>query len=105
MGSIFISIYNFFDRRKWLLWLFMLCTFLISGFIASRIKLEEDITRILPQDKKIDQLQQFLMNAKFADKLVIMVSQKDTTLPGDADSLVAMAQAFTNGLEPLRSDI
>lgn len=105
MGSIFISIYNFFDRRKWLLWVFALCSFLISGLLASRIKLEEDITRILPQDKKIDQLQQFLLNAKFADKLVIMVSQKDTTLPGDPDSLVAVAQAFTNGLEPLRGDI
>ncbi|MRG46036.1 MMPL family transporter [Chitinophaga sp. SYP-B3965] len=105
MGSFFISIYNFFNGRKWLLWLFTLCSFLISGLLASRIKLEEDITRILPQDKKIDQLQQFLLNAKFADKLVIMVSQKDTTLPGDPDSLVATAQAFTNGLEPLRSDI
>lgn len=105
MGSIFISIYNFFDRRKWLLWLFALCSFLIAGFLASRIRLEEDITRILPQDKKIDQLQQFLMNSKFADKLVIMVSQKDTTQPGYPDSLVAVAQAFTGGLEPLRSDI
>lgn len=105
MGSIFISIYNFFDRRKWLLWVFTLCCFLIAGLLASRIKLEEDITRILPQDKKIDQLQQFLLNAKFADKLVIMVSQKDTTAPGNPDSLVATAQEFTSGLEPLRSNI
>ncbi|GEP96450.1 trifunctional MMPL family transporter/lysophospholipid acyltransferase/class I SAM-dependent methyltransferase [Chitinophaga cymbidii] len=94
MGTIFISVYNFFAKRKWLLWAFMLGSFVIAGLLASRIRLEEDITRILPQDKKIDRLQQFLQSAKFADKLVVMLSREDA----EPDSLVAAAQHFTEGL-------
>lgn len=84
MGTIFISVYNFFAKRKWLLWAFMLGSFAVAGWLASRISLEEDITRILPQDKKIDRLQQFLQSAKFADKLVVMLSREDA----EPDSLV-----------------
>lgn len=97
MGTFFISIYNFFTKHKWLLWAFMLGCFAIAGGLASMIRLEEDITRILPQDKKIDRLQQFLQSAKFADKLVVMLSRKDTTT-AEPDSLVATAQQFTEGL-------
>lgn len=99
MGTFFISIYNFFNARKWLLWLFTLGLFAVAGVLASQIKLEEDITRILPRDKKIDQLSQFLQNSKFADKLVIMVSQKDTAAPAEPDSLTATAQQFLAGLQ------
>ncbi|WP_346318662.1 1-acyl-sn-glycerol-3-phosphate acyltransferase [Chitinophaga sp. YIM B06452] len=107
MGTFFISIYNFFNARKWLLWLFTLALFAVAGVLASQVKLEEDITRILPRDKKIDRLSQFLQNSKFADKLVIMVSQKDTTAQAEPDSLTATAQEFLAGLqnEQLAADI
>ncbi|WP_119078951.1 trifunctional MMPL family transporter/lysophospholipid acyltransferase/class I SAM-dependent methyltransferase [Chitinophaga alhagiae] len=102
MGVLFISIYNFFNARKWLLWLFTLGCFVLCGWLASRIRLEEDITRILPRDKKIDHLQQFMQNSKFADKLVVMLAQQDTTAPAEPDSLAALAQAFTEGLQQAR---
>lgn len=98
MGTFFISIYNFFNARKWLLWLFTLGCFAVCGILAARISLEEDITRILPKDKKIDHLQQFMQHSKFADKLVIMLSQKDSTAAAEPDSLVTLAQAFMEGL-------
>lgn len=98
MGIFFISIYNFFAKRKWLLLAFMFSCFALTGWLASRIRLEEDITRILPQDKKIDQLRQFLQSSKFADKLVVMLSRKDTAAPAEPDSLTAAALQFTEGL-------
>ncbi|HJT74699.1 MAG TPA: hypothetical protein VJ720_11785, partial [Chitinophaga sp.] len=79
MGKFFVGIYNFFDRHKTWLWACTIVSFLVSGFFASRIRLEEDITRILPQDKTLDKLQQVFNDSRFADKLVITVSQKDTT--------------------------
>lgn len=95
MGTFFISIYNFFAGRKWLLWLFTLGCFAVTGWLAYGIRLEEDITKVLPQDKKIDRLQQFLQSSKFADKLVIMVSRNDD----QPDSLVATAAQFAAGLQ------
>ncbi|MGX5819579.1 1-acyl-sn-glycerol-3-phosphate acyltransferase [Chitinophaga lutea] len=99
MGAFFTAIYNFFERRKWLLWLCTLAAFALSGLLAARVELEEDITRILPKDKKIEHLQQFMQNARFADKLVIMVSQRDTSAPASPDSLAVLAQAFADGLQ------
>ncbi len=99
MGTFFISIYNFFNARKWLLWLFTAFLFLSAAFFASKVKLEEDITRVLPQDPKIDRLNQFLQNSKFADKLAVIVSQVDSTAPASPDSLVFAAEQFATGLQ------
>ncbi|WP_295118285.1 trifunctional MMPL family transporter/lysophospholipid acyltransferase/class I SAM-dependent methyltransferase [uncultured Chitinophaga sp.] len=102
MGIFFISIYNFFEKRKPLLWLFTILSFALAAFFASRIRLEEDITRILPRDKKIDRLQQFLQSSKFADKLVVTISQKDTTASIAPDSLTEFATSLS---EQLRSPV
>ncbi|MCK7560123.1 hypothetical protein MKQ70_36480 [Chitinophaga sedimenti] len=69
--------------------------FCAGGLFASRIRLEEDITRILPRDPKIDRLQQFLQSSRFADKLVLTFSQVDTSGEAQPDSLTAFAAAFT----------
>ncbi|UYQ93894.1 1-acyl-sn-glycerol-3-phosphate acyltransferase [Chitinophaga horti] len=95
MGNFFIAIYNFFNKRKTLLWLCAALSFAFVAFFASRIKLEEDITRILPRDQKIDRLQQFLQSSRFADKLVVTISQKDTSAAADPDSLTAFAAALS----------
>lgn len=99
MGTFFISIYNFFNARKWLLWLFTAFLFLSAAFFASKVKLEEDITRILPQDPKIDRLNQFLQNSKFTDKLAVIVSQKDSSAAAAPDSLILAAEQLTAGLQ------
>ncbi len=99
MGALFISVYNFFHTRKWLLWLFTLACFAVCGWLATRVRLEEDITRILPQDKKIAHLQQFMQNSKFADKLVVMVAQKDSAATPEPDSLTALAEGFAARLQ------
>lgn len=91
MGSFFVSIYNFFARHKSWLWTCTIVSFLLAGYFASRIQLEEDISRILPQDKTLDKLQQVFNDSRFADKLVITISQKDTTLAPEPDSLTAYA--------------
>ncbi|WP_341835085.1 1-acyl-sn-glycerol-3-phosphate acyltransferase [Chitinophaga pollutisoli] len=73
--------------------------FLSAAFFASKVKLEEDITRVLPQDPKIDRLNQFFQNSKFADKLAVIVSQRDTAAPATPDSLTAVAEQLVAGLQ------
>ncbi|RAJ02601.1 1-acyl-sn-glycerol-3-phosphate acyltransferase [Chitinophaga skermanii] len=99
MGNFFIAIYNFFADRKWLLWLFTVAAFAFVAFFASRVQFEEDITQILPKDKKIEQLQQFLQNTKFADKLVVTLSLKDSTQTAEPDSLTSFAGSFAAAAE------
>lgn len=91
MGSLFVAIYNFFEQRKFWLWCCTLLSFLLVGYFAAQIKLEEDITKILPQDKKLDKLQQVFQDSRFADKLIVTIFQKDTTQTAQPDSLTAYA--------------
>ncbi|SFE14629.1 1-acyl-sn-glycerol-3-phosphate acyltransferases [Chitinophaga sp. CF118] len=98
MGSFFVSIYNFFAQHKSWLWTCTIISFLLAGYFASRIQLEEDITRILPQDKTLDKLQQVFNDSRFADKLVITISQKDTTLAAQPDTLTAFASELRDSV-------
>ena len=91
MGSFFVAIYNFFEKHKGWLWTCTIASFLLVGYFAAQIKLEEDITKILPQDKKLDKLQQVFQDSRFADKLIVTISQKDTTKEAQPDSLTAYA--------------
>ncbi len=43
-----------------------------------KIKPEEDISKILPKDRQADKLNELFRNAKFADKIVVMVSLNDS---------------------------
>lgn len=95
MGNLFVAIYNFFERHKVWLWCCTIACFLLVGYFARQIKLEEDITKILPQDKKLDKLQQVFQDSRFADKLIVTISQKDTTKEAQPDSLTAYAAALS----------
>jgi len=99
MENIFISLYHFFERKRPLIWALLAGSFLVLGFFASRIRLEEDIAKILPRDKKIEKLNEVFQNSKFLDKLVLTVSLKDTTQAAQPDSLVAYADALVTALK------
>lgn len=96
MGSFFVAIYNWFEKHKIALWGFTIACFVLVSYFAAQIKLEEDITRILPQDKKLDKLQQVFQDSRFADKLVITISQKDTSAAAQPDTLVAYAASLAS---------
>jgi len=95
MERFFIAIYNYFEKHKGRMWFAAIFSFLLVGFLASRIKLEEDITRILPHEKKLDKLQQVFQDARFSEKLSITLTQKDSSKEAQPDQLAAYADAFT----------
>ena len=96
MEKLFIGIYNYFEKRRQLFWVTLISSFLLISWLAWQIKLEEDISKILPNDKKIEKLNQVFQHSKFLDKLVVTVSLKDTNGVAQPDSLVEFANAFVN---------
>src|SRR5579871_406979 len=95
MEKLFIRIYNYFEKRRTAFWLCFIGSFLFIAFFASRIRFEEDISKVLPKDKKIEKLNQVFQNSKFLDKLVVMISLKDSNADAQPDSLVSFAENFT----------
>ena len=79
MSQIFLNLYDFFQRRKRVFWSFFLLTTFAVGLGASQIDIEEDITKVFPDDERVAKLDYVFRNSRFVERLVIMVSVKDTT--------------------------
>ncbi|MEI9910596.1 MAG: 1-acyl-sn-glycerol-3-phosphate acyltransferase [Bacteroidota bacterium] len=94
MRQILLNAYNFFEKHRTAFFATVAASFLLLGYFAMQVKFEEDISKILPQDKKIEKLNEVFQDSKFMDKLVVMLSLKDTSSPAQPDSLVAYAGVF-----------
>lgn len=64
-----------------------------------KLDYEEDISKILPKDKKIEKLNSVFQNSKFMDRLVITVSLKDSNAAAQPDSLIAFADVFVKNAQ------
>jgi uncharacterized protein len=98
MQNIFSHIYQYFRKHPVIFYLVFLTSLATAGFFASRVKFEEDISSILPKDKKVEKLTRVFNNSRFADRLVVTISLRDTVGPGAPDSLVACALAFSDSV-------
>jgi 1-acyl-sn-glycerol-3-phosphate acyltransferase len=93
MDKLFINIYSYFRKHRPGFFILFGISFLIVAYFAAQVKFEEDISKILPKDKKIEKLNQVFQNSKFIDRLVVMVSLNDTTAE-QPETLVAFADSF-----------
>lgn len=94
MEKFFLRIYYYFSNHKTALYISFIASFLLVSFFASRVNFEEDISKILPNDKKIEKLSSVFQNSKFADKLAITISLKDSPATARPDSLVNFTDSF-----------
>ncbi len=97
MQNIFLSIFDFFARNKLALYATFAGTLALFTFFGLRVKFEEDVYAIIPKDEKTEKLTEVFGNSKFADKLVVMVSLKDSSV-AKPDQLVKYADIFAEEL-------
>jgi 1-acyl-sn-glycerol-3-phosphate acyltransferase len=76
MFKVSYWVYNFFRFRKVVFIVLILGLCGLIGFQASKIKLEEDITRFVPSDKNSKSINSILDNLKSKDKLIIHASSQ-----------------------------
>ncbi len=78
MHKFFSLIYSgLANRGRWMFSSILVLIGLLSYFIY-QVKLEEDITSLIPMDDRISEMSQTFANSKFADQLIFTVSLKDT---------------------------
>ncbi len=99
MGTIFTYIYRFLKRRRVVFFLLFLGALAFAGFFASKIKLEEDITKMMPTDAKVERLNKVFKNSKFLDKLVITVSLADSMAKGEPDELITFTDSLVSSIQ------
>jgi uncharacterized protein len=92
METIFTGIYNFLSKYRIFFWILLFAICLPVFFFASKIRLEEDITKVLPGSDSRE-YQQVLKQSGMMEKLVLRVALDDST-EADPDKLSAYASAF-----------
>lgn len=70
-----------------------------AAFLASRIRLEEDITRMISGGDARGVISQVVEQSKFLDKIIIAISSSDTTQPLTPDELIAMGDQLADSLQ------
>ena len=93
MTNFFLFLYQYFQKHRLVFFLVFVGHLLLFGYYAAKIHPQEDIAAILPKEKQTEKLNDILRNAKFADRLVVMLSLTDSNrrMP---DTLVAYADAL-----------
>ncbi|MEJ1237668.1 1-acyl-sn-glycerol-3-phosphate acyltransferase [Chryseolinea sp. T2] len=106
---IFVRLYDFFRVRRPLFWTLVSLLVLLLAFGASRIGIEEDISRIFPNDPRVKDLRDVFQRSRFVERLVLMVAQNDTTGSPIPDSLVVVAgrmeEQLRQKLKPYVKDV
>ncbi len=78
-------------------WIVFLAFIGITAGLASRIRLEEDITSIIPRDEKTTALNEIFQQSKLLDKMILTVGT-NSIQPNDPDSLVAIADELADSI-------
>ena len=97
MGVKFYHIHQLICNRKNLFIVILLLYLLFMGLLSFPLKLEEDITKLVPQTAQSAQLNKVLKHADFADKIVIRISSVNDEV--NVEPVLAYARELTGLLQ------
>jgi len=99
MDRIFLSLYDYFHSHKRAFYFVLTAFVAVISVGAWHVELEEDVSRFFPRDEKIAKLNQVFQNSRFMEKMVVMISLKDSTAAAQPDSLVAYADDLSGKIQ------
>ncbi len=96
MTKLFISIYRYFHKHQWQMWLSMVALFAVTGFFASQIHLEEDLNKLMPSSKNPDGTTKMAFaDLRIKDKTFLLF---EANKGADTDTLIAVCDEFVDSL-------
>ncbi len=101
MDNFFIKIYHSLQKHKLLAFGLMLLVFVGLTFTASKLKFEEDITKLIPNSEKSDITNKVLQHVNFADKIIVYLETKNN---GNEDDLTQYASTLVDSLNNYKDD-
>lgn len=98
MTRFFITLYNFFHRRKAWLWVGLVIVCGLLAWIASGLSLQEDISQFIPRDKRTEKFSSVLQDIRLNDKLVIAVRAENPDHMPDPAAMLAYGDRLVDKL-------
>jgi len=97
MISTLIAIYNFLKPKKWLLGIILVLLITTFAMLASRLKLEEDISGFMPSGNNNEKINFLYKNIGISERFILKFSVgTDST---DRDKLIHSAELFAAQLD------
>ncbi len=100
MDNFFIKIYHSLQKQQLLAVGLLLLVFAGLAFTASKLKFEEDITKLIPNSEKSDITNKVLQHVNFADKIIVYLEVKNK---GNEDDLTQYASTLVDSLNNYKS--
>ena len=98
MSNPFVHIYRYFSRHRLFFYLFNLVLLFLILFLASRIRLEEEITGVVRNRDNSDLFNLVTTRFRFTDKLIIHLFPADSASPADPSTLTGFAREITDSI-------
>lgn len=98
MGIFFWSIFKFTKKFKITALLLLVGLMLFCWFSISRIHLEEDISKVLMDTKETASVNKLMKDIDFSNKVVFIVSQRDTSIAPKFDKMIDTASKFVKSI-------
>lgn len=89
MENVFATIYTYFKTHLAVFYGLLIAIVLILGFGASHLKIEEDVTKMMPNAGKASEILNTLQDSKLSEKVVFLIHAKHDSVP--AEMLTASA--------------
>jgi uncharacterized protein len=96
MQNFFLLLFRFFDKKRFAFFSFVIAGGILAAWIASRIKLEEDISKSIPGEN--DKISLIINNSRLTNKLILNVFFRDTLREADPDKLIAFSDELIDSL-------
>jgi 1-acyl-sn-glycerol-3-phosphate acyltransferase len=98
MNHFFALIFDFFTRRRLIFFLFLGLLIALIIWLALKIKIVEDISKVLPHNEKVEQYLEVINQSAFADELVIYIGPADTASPASPEELIVYARDLADSV-------
>jgi len=99
MSNLFLYTYRFFQKFKILGLSVLIAIIIVASYFTFKLKFSEDISRVLPDSKNIDNMSFVFENSKLLDKLLINISFADSVENKSRLELLKFSEEFSKTLE------
>ncbi len=102
MHQFFYRLYVWISNHKLISVFFALIFLLVGFYFASKIQLEDDITKVLPKNEKSNITSKVFQQQQFSDKITVIIEKKENST---SDDLISTADILIDSLSRLDSHI
>lgn len=97
MHDFFYKLYLKINKNKRISTILLVLFLATCSFLATRLKFDEDITRIIPKGEKNTVITKIIAQLKFTDKIAVIIEKKEN---GTVEDMAAQANDFLDSVQP-----